>query len=378
MAKRSINRKKDRISDLPDPILCHILSFLPTKLAVTTSILSKRWRPIWLSVPTLDLMETPPSHVIGSVLQSRDIKLPILLARHKYSYDEPKVLNQFILAATQRGVQTLELDMVGSSLEVESVSNILTCKTLTLLKLMCLVIIEDIPQISVSSIKTLNLDKIILMSEDRLSFFSVFPNLEELHAIDVFVVGGRYFIPQTEEMKAMNKCLPKLVRANVCNMELIPFFSFSRVLILNVEQTLRYVMVQVPIFNNLTRLELIFNFDESWMGERKWRWILKMLQHSPKLQHLIIHEKSVIGIDEKNWKDPPIIPECLSAQLKTCLFRQYRCTKPELQFAKYIMQNSKVLLTMTIQSSSSVNLKTKYQILQKLSECLRVCKLIFN
>lgn len=91
-----------------------------------------------------------------------------------------------------------------------------------------------------------------------------------------------------------------------------------------------------------------------------------------------LFQKSKIVIDEKSWKEPPIVPECLLSQLETCLFRQYKGTRCELKFAKYIMQNSKVLLTMTIQTASSINLNRKNQILQKLSECLRGCKLIFN
>ncbi|KAF6165959.1 hypothetical protein GIB67_012856 [Kingdonia uniflora] len=44
----------DRISSLPDPIIYHILSFLPAVDVVQTCILSKRWGILWCSVPTLD------------------------------------------------------------------------------------------------------------------------------------------------------------------------------------------------------------------------------------------------------------------------------------------------------------------------------------
>ncbi|XP_006357011.2 putative F-box protein At1g49610 isoform X1 [Solanum tuberosum] len=44
--------KKDRISDLPDAILLHILSMVPDgKQVVRTSVLGKRWRSLWMSVP---------------------------------------------------------------------------------------------------------------------------------------------------------------------------------------------------------------------------------------------------------------------------------------------------------------------------------------
>ena len=49
---------QDRLSNLPDAILTHILSFLKTKDAVRTSILSTRWKSVWASVPTLNLSKS--------------------------------------------------------------------------------------------------------------------------------------------------------------------------------------------------------------------------------------------------------------------------------------------------------------------------------
>ncbi|CAH8269843.1 unnamed protein product [Arabidopsis lyrata] len=43
----------DIISDLPDAVLQHIFSYIPTKFAIRTSVLSKRWRHVWSETPHL-------------------------------------------------------------------------------------------------------------------------------------------------------------------------------------------------------------------------------------------------------------------------------------------------------------------------------------
>ncbi|MED6179722.1 hypothetical protein PIB30_003523 [Stylosanthes scabra] len=53
MAKR--RKQMDAISTLPDEILCHILSFLPTRTSMATSVLSHRWRYLWRDMQVLDL-----------------------------------------------------------------------------------------------------------------------------------------------------------------------------------------------------------------------------------------------------------------------------------------------------------------------------------
>ncbi|XP_058747543.1 FBD-associated F-box protein At4g10400-like [Vicia villosa] len=47
-SKRLKEVENDMISTLPDPILCHILSFLPTRTSVAKmSLVSRRWRHLW-------------------------------------------------------------------------------------------------------------------------------------------------------------------------------------------------------------------------------------------------------------------------------------------------------------------------------------------
>jgi hypothetical protein len=79
--------------------------------------------------------------------------------------------------------------------------------------------------------------------------------------------------------------------------------------------------------------------------------------------------------------DPTVVPECLSTQLKTCLIERYKITECDIQFAIYIMQNAKVLNTMSIKSVCSIDINVKCQMIMKLATPARAsttCKLLFD
>lgn len=136
------------------------------------------------------------------------------------------------------------------------------------------------------------------------------------------------------------------------------------------------------MFHNLTHLELMFNFDYPSLVILKWHWLVKLLKNSPNLQTLIIDQVfNLTRCYVNKWEDPEVVPECLLSHFTTCELRNYTHINCELPFAKYIMQNSRVLSTMAIQTANYVDKNTKLQMLTELSSCPRIsaaCKLLFT
>uniref|UniRef100_A0A2N9GE24 F-box domain-containing protein n=1 Tax=Fagus sylvatica TaxID=28930 RepID=A0A2N9GE24_FAGSY len=124
----------DRISNLPDSILSHILSFLRTKEAVATSILSSRWKPLWTHVPNLNLDEDEFKrmrissdeqshnadiiryrfkfeHIVSRVCALRNAN-PLRKFRLRWGFGcDPIHVDTWVRAAIAQGLEELDLDL---------------------------------------------------------------------------------------------------------------------------------------------------------------------------------------------------------------------------------------------------------------------------
>ncbi|CAL8150755.1 unnamed protein product [Prunus armeniaca] len=139
-------RTEDRISALPDAIIFHILSFLPTSDAVTTCFLSNRWKNMWTLVPNVELIVLSTAWDSGGTAAYVD---RYLLFRgssniHKFHLccvDLDSIvgrINGWICTALRRNVVELHLEFDERDDSHEFLvlpQDLFVCKTLETLKL---------------------------------------------------------------------------------------------------------------------------------------------------------------------------------------------------------------------------------------------------
>ncbi|KAI3836611.1 hypothetical protein MKW92_028686, partial [Papaver armeniacum] len=142
--------EEDRISNLPEALLHHILSLLPTKCAMSTCILSKRWKYVSNSIPILDFREWRTQYGAGKQekLEMKCFKnfMDTVLYLHEKPniqkvyldlderFDESRV-NRWISTIIKRKVEEFCLDMIYSSTSSIFPLSFFTCDSLTLLDL---------------------------------------------------------------------------------------------------------------------------------------------------------------------------------------------------------------------------------------------------
>lgn len=217
--KMSLEEKREKLvislSDLPVEILEHILSFLKTRDAVRTSILSKRWEYLWKHTPNLDFNETCfPNRSQFFIIVGRAIFLRKSIKSFHLKCcvrDDASLITSLITAVVMRNVQELSLVLRPHMSLSEALFVLPNClfssKSLVKLKLSWITFNLS-SSICFPSLKTLTLEHVVFPDEHLThQLFSSCSVLEELTLI--------YCSWYSLKDKVIHVCAPKLLRFTI-------------------------------------------------------------------------------------------------------------------------------------------------------------------
>nr|VDC99561.1 unnamed protein product [Brassica rapa] len=191
----------DRVSNLPDEVLCHILSFLTTKEAALTSILAKRWRNLLAFVPSLTIDDSVFLHpeeakqnrqdIIQSFMNFVDRVLALQgnSPLKKFSLEcatgaDSERVDGWISSVLARGVSDLDLAITIDCDEEDNYQlspKCFECSTLVKLKInfgIDLTLVAG--RVFLPLLKTLVLDTLLFCPNEFEILLQALPSLEEL------------------------------------------------------------------------------------------------------------------------------------------------------------------------------------------------------
>lgn len=188
------NKQKmdDRLSNLPDEILHHIIALLPAQEAASTCFLSKRWRYLWKSFHTLDfdgsldadkvkklVSQMLMGHHPAIDLQRFRLHLDLDTTWYKEN-DFPLQLDEWIHRVVMFNVQELDLLLWGVRILYRVPGCVFGLKSMTKLRLTNCGF-EDVNVISLVSLRTLCLRKVNITSDTMKELVSCCSVLEYLY-----------------------------------------------------------------------------------------------------------------------------------------------------------------------------------------------------
>ncbi|CAH8277843.1 unnamed protein product [Arabidopsis lyrata] len=233
--KMGFDGSGDRISGLPDAMLCHILSFLPTKEAASTTVLAKRWKPLLRFVPSLDFdrprtveemrkgSESFMLFVDGVLALQAEENAPLNRFHVKCQDVDQNWVLEWIPKVLKRGVLDIDLHMPYSprhfrpnSVFYPLPSEIFTSKKLVRLKIHFedAVKIDVEGDVSLPKLKTLHLDYVKL---DTRMFHKL---LSGCHALEELLLFNLIW----EESSKPEPCL---VTVSVPTLKILKFSRFE-------------------------------------------------------------------------------------------------------------------------------------------------------
>ncbi|KAL3576672.1 hypothetical protein D5086_021955 [Populus alba] len=411
--KRCEEVNKDMISSLPNVIIGHILSFLPTKDAMCTCILSKSWRELWRSLSNFDFDDrTWKSRIIFGnfmdrffyVHNSRENSITKFRLRVHGNYPSSR-LSQWIDAAIKDNIEELIL-WIYPDVHVPLPQRVFSCEKLVVLNLGCGIAI-DLHGVAVrfSCLKVLHLEGL--------------PMLDDLASIENLLAGS----PVLEELKiehvdcrsrnALRVCSSSLKRLTIrftriryyrkdpgCraltldtpNLELLKLTDFVSEE-LNIQQLpcslveasvsvafTHFFIIQVDTYIDMAVqfLRLIMPIVRILrLCETTMRALTVQATDPPRWPSLVYLNSSVIP----KWRNPEFAPQCMRSSLKVIECVDFEWDFSEIEMAEYFLKKALVLEKMAIRFGRGMTHNSKERVAKRLSGCdigSEACRITFS
>jgi len=217
--------KEDRISQFYESLLCQILNYLPTKDVVKTSVLSTRWRSLWLLVPSLELDSRDFSDFntfVSFCDRYFDSNRVLCINKLKLTISENEedgfYLKSWIDAAAKRKIQHLDVQFLPQFHKIHF--NLYKCEALVSLRLFE-VSLDKGRIFSFPCMKTMHLEDNVYPNEATFKeLISCCPVLEDLTVI-IYGMDRKVFQVHSQSLKRLT-----LVRVSSFHYVLLSFIRF--------------------------------------------------------------------------------------------------------------------------------------------------------
>ncbi|XP_065869936.1 putative F-box/LRR-repeat protein At3g18150 [Euphorbia lathyris] len=395
--------KEDRISSLPDSILQHILSLLPsTKQAIQTGILSKRWENQWTQIPVLIFDSTGMSYenflrFIDNTLILHDCaKIDKFHLKYCYSDRKDPQFSSKIRFATRKYVDELYLYSSTNVQEYKLPNFLFNNASLAILTTVNCIFMPN-GKVSWQYLTTLSMVRCKFGDEAMELVLSGSPLLEKLSLGNCFGFNNLAIASKSLKILVFEQFLnifyieiscPKLDRLwlhGCCNVRTAKLLNLPSSLSANIEfkhhedqcneiriSLTRDILQQLQHVKELTIGSWLLEFlSQTQVGDHlspalhikgltlrshNISGIACLLRNSPVLEKLSInvtfYDQDYRDFGENYWSDATVY-NCLVSHLKTIKIigfpKRDDKHKVMLNFVQFFLKNAKVLEKLVVQ-----------------------------
>ncbi|ESQ48962.1 hypothetical protein EUTSA_v10022347mg [Eutrema salsugineum] len=368
---------EDRISALSDDLLVQILSLVPTKDAVTTMVLSKRWRFVWNMMTKLEYTESYKAEKNVSDLLNKSLQLlktPLLESlRIQLGKQRPVDADvvKWVSNAVNRCVRELKLKFDFPLTTYPTTTSLpkrfYTCKTLVKLTLSYNILVDVPSKACLPSLQSMCLKCVVYKDQDsHVMLLSSCPVLKDLVVVRKTV----------DNMTRSSVKVPSLQRLTYidCSADRV-----SRRSLAVDSPGLSCLNIFDPFGVNCS-IQNMPRLDEAVLSVVTSRFDSKSFSSVMFLSLCLIQAYTETDYS-LSWEQPSTVPGCLLSHLEIFEWAEFGGGLQEKQFLTFILANSACLKTAGISIRSFYHIKAKQEMMEELESMYRVsvsCQLLFT